>query len=199
VSARAIGPVVLEGRHVRLEPLTLEHLPDLLEVGLDPELWRWGLTPIRNEGDLRRYVEDALAERARGSSLPFAIVDRKSGRAIGSTRYGSVALEHHRVEIGWTWIGRPWQRTAINTEAKLLLLRHAFERLGCNRVELKTDALNAQSRAAILRIGAREEGTLRAHMVTSEGRVRDSVYYSIVAEEWPRVRADLEAKLAVRG
>lgn len=199
MSARVIEPVVLEGRHVRLEPLTLDHVPDLLEVGLDPELWRWGLTPIGSADDLRRYVEDTLAECEGGVSLPFAIVDRNSGRAIGSTRYGSVALEHRRVEIGWTWIGRPWQRTAINTEAKLLLLRHAFETLGCHRVELKTDALNQRSRAAILRIGAREEGTMRAHMMTSEGRVRDSVYYSIVADEWPRVRAGLEAKLARHG
>ncbi len=199
MNARVVEPVVLEGRHVRLEPLARDHVPDLLEVGLDPELWRWGLTPLKKEDDLRRYVEDALAERARGVSLPFAIVERASGRAVGSTRYGGVALEHRRVEIGWTWIGRPWQRTGVNTEAKLLLLRHAFETLGCNRVELKTDALNQQSRTAILRVGAREEGTFRAHMVTSEGRVRDSVYYSIVAEEWPRVRAGLEAKLARRG
>lgn len=192
-----LEPVTLEGRHVRLEPLAEDHVPDLLAVGLDPELWRWSLTPVRNERDLRRYVQDALAERERGVSLPFAIVERAGGRAVGSTRYGSIALEHRRLEIGWTWVARAWQRTAINTEAKLLLLTHAFETLGCGRVELKTDAMNRQSRAAILGIGAREEGTFRAHMVTSEGRVRDSVYYSIVAEEWPGVRLRLEERLAV--
>jgi len=194
----ALDPIVLEGRHVRLEPLARGHVPDLLAVGLDPRIWRWGLTPVRSEADLVRYMEEALAERDRGVSLPFAILEREGGRAVGSTRYGSIALEHRRVEIGWTWVAPAWQRTAINTEAKLLLLTHAFERLGCRRVELKTDALNAQSRAAILRIGAREEGTLRAHMITSEGRSRDSVYFSILAEEWPAARARLEAMLERR-
>jgi RimJ/RimL family protein N-acetyltransferase len=168
-------------------------------VGLDPDLWRWSLEPVQGAGDLRGYVERALAERDRGVSLPFAIIDRAGGRAVGSTRYGNIALEHHRLEIGWTWIARPWQRTAFNTETKWLLLRHAFETLGCLRVEFKTDALNEQSRAALLRIGAREEGTFRAHMVTTEGRIRDSVYFSILAEEWPAVGAALLHRLARGG
>jgi RimJ/RimL family protein N-acetyltransferase len=194
-----LAPVVLEGRHVRLEPLAIRHLPDLTAVGVDPDLWRWSLDPVCDAEDLRRYVEQALAERDRGDSLPFAIVPRTSGHAVGSTRYGSLAPEHRRLEIGWTWIARPWQRTAINTEAKWLLLHHAFERLDCSRVEFKTDALNERSRTALLRIGAREEGTFRAHMITSEGRIRDSVYFSIIAEEWPAVRAALEERLARGG
>lgn len=185
----------LVGRHVRLEPLSLDHLPGLCAVGLDPELWRIALSNVATEDDMRRYVETALDERARGASLPFAQVEAASGRVVGSTRLGNIVPEHRRAEIGWTWLARPWQRTAINTEAKLLLLGHAFETMGCNRVELKTDALNARSRAAILRLGAVEEGTFRRHMVTGSGRVRDSVYFSIIAEEWPAVRERLEARL----
>jgi RimJ/RimL family protein N-acetyltransferase len=141
------------------------------------------------------YIEAALNEEERGVSLPFAIVDKAAGRAVGSTRYGNIDRTNHRVEIGWTWIAREWQRTAINTEAKYLLLRHAFESLGCMRVELKTDSLNERSRAAILRIGAREEGVFRNHMVTASGRIRHTVYFSIIDSEWPAVKARLEAKL----
>jgi N-acetyltransferase len=127
--------------------------------------------------------------------LPFAQVEKTTGRVIGSTRYANIERAHRRLEIGWTWIARPWQRTAVNTESKYLLLRHAFETLGCVRVELKTDSLNAKSRAAILRIGAREEGTFRNHMITSSGRIRHTVYFSIVDAEWPEVRSRLERVL----
>ena len=188
--------VTLAGRHVRLEPLSLEHVPALCEVGIDPELWRWTLTSIRTPEQMRAYVETALRERDEGRSLPFATVDAASGTAIGSTRFGSVSLEDGRVEIGWTWVARPWQRTPANTEAKYLMLRHAFETLGCARVELKTDALNERSRAAILRVGATQEGVLRKHMRSQEGRMRDTVYFSILDDEWPAVRAGLEARLA---
>ena len=188
--------VTLAGRHVRLEPLSPEHVPALCEAGLDPELWRWTLTLIRTPEDMRAYVETALRERDEGRSLPFATVDAASGRAIGSTRFGSVSMADGRVEIGWTWVARPWQRTPVNTEAKYLMLRHAFEALGCVRVELKTDALNAKSRAAILRVGASQEGILRKHMRSQEGRMRDTVYFSILDDEWPAVRAGLEARLA---
>ena len=186
----------LAGRVVRLEPLSLEHLPALCEVGLDAELWRWTLSVVRSREDMRRYVEAALGEQAAGTALPFVIVDRTSGRVIGSTRYGNIAMRHRRLEIGWTWLGLAWQRTAANTEAKLLLLTHAFESLRCQRVEFKTDALNDRSRAALLRIGAREEGTFRRHSVTDEGRTRDSVYFSIVDSEWPEAKARLERMLA---
>ena len=144
---------------------------------------------------MRRYVEAALAEQAAGTALPFATVLREGDVVVGSTRFGSIAPEHRRVEIGWTWIAPPWQRTAVNTEAKLLMLRHAFETWGCRRVELKTNARNARSRAAMLRIGAREEGILRKHMINADGSARDSVYFSVVDDEWPAVRERLEAML----
>jgi len=190
-----VSPVTLEGRHVRLEPLAMAHLAGLAEIGLDEELWRWIPTAVRTKEEMEGYIETALREQERGVSLPFALMEPATGRAIGSTRYGNIDRIHHRVEIGWTWVGREWQRTAVNTEAKYILLRHAFETLGCIRVELKTDSLNEKSRAAILRIGAREEGIFRNHMVTASGRIRHSVYYSIVDAEWPAVKARLETKL----
>jgi RimJ/RimL family protein N-acetyltransferase len=144
---------------------------------------------------MSRYVLQALDELSRGIALPFVIVAQPSGEVVGSTRYGSVDLDNRRLEIGWTWITPRYQRTAMNTEAKLLLLTHAFERLGANRVELKTDALNQKSRHAIARLGAVEEGTFRKHIVTSSGRVRDTVYYSIIDTEWPAVKARLESRL----
>jgi N-acetyltransferase len=193
-----VEPVTLEGRHARLEPLTKAHLAGLAEVGLDEELWRWIPTAVRTREDMAAYIDTALDEQWRGVSLPFAILEKATGRAIGSTRYGNIDRTHHRVEIGWTWVAREWQRTAINTEAKYLLLKHAFEFLGCMRVELKTDSLNEKSRAAILRIGAKEEGIFRNHMITASGRIRHSAYYSIIDSEWPAVKARLEAKLSSR-
>ena len=191
-----VTPVVLEGRHVRLEPLSKEHLAGLARVGLDEELWRWIPMPIRTVEELAEYIETALEEQKRGVSLPFALIEKATGRAIGSTRYGNIDRTHHRVEIGWTWVAREWQRSAVNTEAKYLLLQHAFETLGCIRVELKTDSLNEKSRAAILRIGAKEEGIFRNHMITSSGRLRHSVYFSIVDSEWPAVKARIESLLS---
>lgn len=193
-----IAPVTLDGRYVRLEPLKKSHLAGLTAVGLDEELWRWIPVPVRMPEEMAAYIDTALDEQARGVSLPFAIVEKITGRPIGSTRYGNIDRTHHRVEIGWTWVGRDWQRTAINTEAKYFLLKHAFETLGCIRVELKTDSLNERSRAAILRIGAREEGIFRNHMITTSGRIRHSVYFSIVDDEWPGVKARLESLLNSR-
>jgi RimJ/RimL family protein N-acetyltransferase len=193
-----VEPVTLEGRHVRLEPLAKGHLAGLARVGLDEELWRWSPMPMRTTEEMVAYVETALQEQERGVSLPFAILETATGRAIGSTRYGNIDRTHHRVEIGWTWVARDWQRTAINTEAKYLLLRHAFETLGCLRVELKTDSLNEKSRAAILRIGAKEEGIFRNHMITESGRIRHSVYFSIIESEWPAVKTRLESMLNSR-
>ncbi len=191
-----IGPITLEDRAVRLEPLTHAHHRGLCEVGLEPELWKWIPYTVGTPDEMAAYIEKALDEQARGASVPFATIDKSTGRVIGSTRYMNIEREHCRVEIGSTWIGRAWQRTSINTEAKYLMLRHAFETVGCMRVEFKTDSLNEKSRAAILRIGAKEEGTFRNHMVMSTGRIRHSVYYSIVEAEWPGVRARLEQKLA---
>ncbi len=193
-----VTPVTLDGRHVRLEPLARGHLAGLAEVGLDEELWKWIPTQVRTVEEMAAYVETALNEQERGVSLPFALVEKATRRIVGSSRYGNIDRVNHRVEIGWTWVARGWQRTAVNTEAKYLLLRHAFETLGCIRVELKTDSLNERSRAAILRIGAREEGIFRNHMITSSGRLRHSAYYSIIDSEWPGVKAGLESALNSR-
>lgn len=189
-------PVTLEGEHVRLDPLTRDHIDALWDVGQDPSLWTWGTASVRSRDDMRRYVRSALAAQEAGTALPFVTIHKESGCVVGSTRFGNAAPVHGRIEIGWTWVAAPWQRTAVNTEAKLLLLRHAFGPLGCRRVEWKADALNERSRRAILRLGAVEEGTLRQHMVTSDGRVRDTVYFSVIAPEWPAVEARLVARLA---
>jgi N-acetyltransferase len=188
-------PIVLEGAYVRLEPLAIAHLEALTEVGLDPEIWRWTLSRLVTPDDMRHYVEIALDEQRTGVALPFATVERSSGRVVGSTRFHGIERTHRRVEIGWTWIARPWQRTAVNTEAKYLMLRHAFEVWGCMRVELKTNAKNERSRRAIVRIGATEEGTLRKHQINADGTPRDSVYFSIVDDEWPERKERLEAML----
>ncbi len=177
-----VAPVMLEGSHVRLEPLAKAHLAGLAQVGLEEELWRWIPVPVRTVEEMAAYIETALQEQERGVSLPFALMEKATGRAIGSTRYGNIDR----------------QRTAVNTEAKYLLLKHAFETLGCIRVELKTDSLNEKSRAAILRIGAREEGIFRNHMITAKGRIRHTVYFSIVDPEWPAVKARLESLLRSR-
>ena len=190
-----VKTVTLDGRNVRLEPLSITYLEQLCEVGLDEELWRWIPTQICSEADLRAYIEAALKGLRQGSMLPFATIEKRSGHAIGSTRYGNIDLKNRRLEIGWTWIAKDWQRTRVNTEAKFLMLRHAFETLGCIRVEFKTDRLNERSHNAILRIGAKEEGTFRKHVITASGRVRDSVYFSIVDTEWSAVKEKLEAKL----
>lgn len=193
-----IAPVAMEGRHVRLEPLTMDHLDALCEVGLDEDLWRWIPIQVRTRDEMAAYVRMALQWQADGTALPFATVERGAGRAIGSTRYMNIDKANRHVEIGGTWIGRAWQRTAVNTEAKYLMLRHAFEQLGCHRVELKTDVLNEKSRNAILRIGAKQEGIFRKHVVCASGRVRDSVFFSVIDSEWPDVKTALEAKLAQR-
>ncbi|HJU67922.1 MAG TPA: GNAT family protein [Gemmatimonadaceae bacterium] len=190
-----VSPVTLSGRYVRLEPLAPAHIEPLFAAANDPELWRWTLTHIGSIEDMRDYVNAALEGQRAGTALPFATIDASTGEVIGSTRFGNIDMPNRRVEIGWTWLCRDRQRTGCNTEAKYLMLTHAFDVLGCIRVELKTDALNAKSRAAILRIGAVEEGILRAHMVTASGRIRDSVMYSILSREWPDVRARLEEKL----
>ena len=191
-----VEPVTLEGRVVRLQPLGDAHLEGLCEAGLDDELWRWTLADVRTREEMRAYVEVALKGQTEGTILPFTILAQPSGLVVGSTRFGNIDRENRRVEIGWTWIGRRWQRTAVNTETKYLMLRHAFETLGCVRVEFKTDVLNQTSRRAILRLGAKEEGILRRHMITDSGRIRDTVYYSIIACEWAEVKTRLEAKLA---
>lgn len=193
-----LTPVTLAGAYVRLEPLTLAHLPALVAIGLDADLWAFTTTLVGTPDDMRRYVDAALADQARGTALPFVQIDAHTGQIVGSTRLANYEPLHHRVEIGWTWLARPWQRTAINTEAKRLLLAHAFDTISAARVELKTSARNARSRAAIARIGGVEEGTLRRHMINESGETRDTVYFSILRDEWPAVRAELDARLAAR-
>ena len=196
MSARRPIPVTLEGRHVRLEPLSLEkHFQGLLEIGLEPELWRWTLTVPSTREEFRAYLQEGLDEQARGKAVPFAVIERTSERVVGHTRYANIEPAHGRLEIGWTWYGLPWQRTPVNTETKLLLLTNAFEQLGMQRVELKTDALNERSRKAILRIGAKFEGIFRKHGVASSGRIRDTAYFSIIDDEWPEARRRLVERL----
>ncbi len=190
-----VEPVTLDGTHVRLEPLSLAHHSDLCTVGLDEDLVRLTQAYPTTPGGLRTYIETALSWQANGTAVPFAVISKAAGRAIGSTRYANIDRANRRLEIGWTWYGRDFQRTAVNTESKYLLLRHAFETLGCIRVEFKTDVLNERSRRALLRIGAREEGTFRHHMILADGRVRDTVYFSIIDGDWPGVKAQLAAKL----
>ena len=191
-----LEPVTLEGRWARLEPLSLDHLPELWEVARDPELWRLTVAQVHGEDDLRRYVGAALRAWEDGTALPFVTREAATGRVAGSTRFGNFEAHHRRVEIGWTWIGRPFQRTPLNTEAKYLMLRYAFETLRLNRVELKTDLLNQRSRNAMSRLGLKEEGILRKHMVTDGGRARDTVYFSAIDDEWPAMKLRLEEMLA---
>ena len=189
-------PRVLEGRTVRLEPLATDHIPALSPVAFDPDLWQITTSHIANDDDLRVFVDEALAQQRTGTALPFCIIEKSSGAAIGSSRFGNYDEANRRVEIGWSWVARAWQRTAANPEAKLLMLDYAFTGIGCLRVEFKTDALNARSRGALLKLGAKEEGILRSHMIVRGGRRRDSVYFSILVEEWPEVRERLVARLA---
>ncbi len=192
------GPVTLQGRLVRLEPLALEHVPGLARIGLDPAIHRWTRLRPTGEDDLRAWVGTALATATSGEEVPFTIVRQATGEPIGSTRYMAIAPEHRRLEIGWTWLGLDHQRTGANREAKRLLLAHAFETLGANRVEFKTDSRNDKSRAALLGIGAQFEGIFRNHMLTPQG-IRHSAWYSVTVEDWPAVRDRLEAGLAARG
>lgn len=190
-------PLALEGTFVRLEPLQAAHTAAFWDVAQDSlaDIFRWIPYRMETRADFDLLVEKAFAEQALGESVVFATVERASGKVIGSTRFMNIDRTNSRVEIGSTWIAPRWQRTAVNTEAKYLMLRHAFETWRCIRVELKTDALNQKSRNAILRLGAKEEGTFRKHLLTWTGRIRDTVYFSILDTEWPEVRARLEAQL----
>lgn len=193
-----VMPLTLEGSVVRLDPVRQEHTEMFWDVAKDnlEDIFRWIPYSMKTREDFERQVAKAFSEQERGESMVFATVERRSNRVIGSTRFMNIDRINRRVEIGSTWIAPTWQRTAVNTEAKYLMLRQAFEVWGCVRVELKTDALNEKSRNAILRIGAKEEGTLRRHVLTWTGRIRDSVYFSILDDEWPAVKARLEERLA---
>lgn len=184
-----VAPVTLDGRSVRLEPLAQVHAQGLYNRGREQSDWAYmPRACFVDLADTRQWIDEALA---RPDHVPFAIIEKHKNRPVGSTRFLTIRPEHRSLEIGWTWLGREWQRTAVNTEAKYLLLRHAFERLGCVRVEFKTDARNTRSQAAIERIGATREGVLRQHMIVQDNYLRDSVYFSVLDSEWPRVREHL--------
>lgn len=189
-------PVILEGKYARLEPLTLAHADDLFRAAQDEEIWRYMPAPTPSAvDDVRAWMQAALDLQARGAALPFAIVDRASERAIGSTRYLDISANDRHVEIGWTWLAKDFWRTPINTECKYMLLKHAFETLGCIRVQLKTDSRNERSQRAIERIGAVREGVLRRVVVMYNGYQRSSVFYSILDDEWDAVKKRLEEKM----
>lgn len=201
MSAEPPLPIELTGQYVRLEPLAMDHLGDLFVAGgRDEEVWRWQGGPApRTEAELGDKLGALLAAAGRGEYVPFAVVHRASGRAVGWTTYMDIDVDNERLEIGWTWYGRAYWRSPVNTESKLLLLTQAFEELGMGRVQLKTDHLNERSQKAIARIGARREGVLRRHRRRPDGSWRDTVYFSLLAEEWPEAKARLTARLSEGG
>lgn len=193
-TASWVQPVALRGKHVALEPLALEHVAGLQAAATDGELWKLWYTSVPSPDQAQAYVEKALALRDAGLAMPWAVRDG-TGEIVGSTRYGNVDAENRRVEIGWTWYAKRVQRSGLNTEAKLLLLTHAFETLGCHAVEFRTNWFNHASRNAIARLGAKQDGVLRGHMRMPDGSYRDTVVFSILASEWPQVKRHLQFKL----
>jgi RimJ/RimL family protein N-acetyltransferase len=191
------APFTLTGSRVTLIPLGLEHVDALCVVGLAPELWRGTTIRVETRADMEAYVQRALTAQDEGAAVPFAIVEKRTGQIVGTTRFHTLAPEHRKLEIGFTFLGVPWQRTGINREAKWLMLRHAFETWQCVRVQFTANAINAQSRAAIRALGATEEGILRHRRLSSHHGWCDLVYFSIIAAEWPDIRARLEQRLAV--
>jgi len=194
-----LGPVTLEGRIVRLEPLRSEHVADLLTAASDPDLWRWFPADLRGAGEMQKWVDSALDAERTGSEYAFRVILRESGQVVGSTRFLDIDRVNRSAEIGWTWYARSVWGSAVNPASKLLLLDHAFESWGAHRVYLKTDSLNERSRAAIEGIGGRFEGILRKHRVRRDGTFRHSAYYSILDDEWPDVRVLLEKRLDAAG
>lgn len=192
-------PVTLEGHGIRLEPLAYDHHDQLADAAADGRLWELWFTAVPEPDETRAYIADALAGQAAGHMLPWAVRELTSGRVIGSTRYHDIVAEIDRVEIGFTWYGQRWQRSHVNTGCKLLLLGHAFDTLACQVVGLRTDSFNLASQRAIEALGARKDGVIRHHRARRDGTVRDSVFYSILAIEWPDVKRHLELRLARRG
>ncbi|HVQ57028.1 MAG TPA: GNAT family protein [Pyrinomonadaceae bacterium] len=190
-----IEPITLTGELVRLEPMTMSHLDHLAAIATETSIWKYAPEKVDDREKMGRYIDQALKEQVSGKSLPFITKLSETGEIVGSTRFGNIDPSYLKAEIGWTWIAPKWQRSFVNTEAKFLMLAHAFEVWKCIRVEFKTDATNLRSRNAILRLGAVEEGTLRQHMITETGRFRDSVYFSILDKEWTSVKERLQDKL----
>lgn len=190
-------PLVLEGKWARLEPLKMEHAQELYEAAQHPEIWQWMPAPNpASVDDVRAWMKDALDGQAKNQFLPFAIIDRATNKAIGSTRFLDISAADRHVEIGWTWLGKNYWRSPLNTECKYMLLKHAFETLGCIRVQLKTDIRNVRSQNAIERIGGVREGVLRRVVIMYNGHQRSSVFFSILDDEWAAVKDKLEASMA---
>jgi RimJ/RimL family protein N-acetyltransferase len=192
-----IMPVTLSGKVIQLEPLCEAHVASLVKVGLEPEIWRYmRYGRVENDLQLRNWVLELLELKDKGTDLPFTVISLATGDAIGCTRYLNIDPDNRSLEIGGTWYGLAYQGTLVNTECKYLLLKHAFETLGCVRVWFKTDARNQRSQKAIERLGAVKEGILRNHMILPDGYIRDSVVYSILPNEWPQVKSKLEARIS---
>lgn len=191
-----VEPVTLNGQSVRLEPLSMQHYEALWAIGQDAELWKWTPYQITTPDKMHAYIKAALDGQEIGTALPFVTIWQATNQIVGSTRFGNIDTGNHHAEIGWTWVDRNWQRTPVNTEAKFLMLQHAFEQWHCIRVEFKTDELNKKSQRAIERLGAYREGIARHHVIVESGRLRNSVYYSIINDEWPQVKAHLQELLA---
>jgi N-acetyltransferase len=188
-------PMMLEGRFIRLIPLSLSHHKQLCAIGLEPALWQHTTIQVQTPDEMLRYIQTALNSQAAGSALPFVIILQATSEIVGTTRYHSIVREHQRLEVGFSWVGILWQRSPVNTEAKYLLLKHAFEKEQCQRVEFKADSQNERSCQALLRIGARQEGILRQYMRSPHKGVRDVALFSIIDAEWPQVKARLEQRL----
>lgn len=189
-------PTILQNKKARLIPLQREHFEELKSIAFDESLWKYTITKIYTEDDLRNYIDIAIEEREKFQSYPFVIYDVSTGKIAGSTRFGNISPVHHRVEIGWTWYAPVFQRTGLNRACKFELLQFAFEKLNCIRVELKTGSLNMQSQTAIAKIGATKEGILRKHMIQEDGSFRDTVYFSILQDEWPFIKHDIFKEFA---
>jgi N-acetyltransferase len=191
-----VEPVTLSGHYVRLEPLAMNHFDQLWAIAQDAELWKWTPYQITTPDKMHAYIKAALDGQEISTALPFVTLWQATNEIVGCTRFGNIDAGNRHVEIGWTWIERRWQRTPVNTEAKFLMLRHAFEEWRCLRVAFKADELDERSQRAIERLGARREGVSRQHVITESGRIRSSIYYSIIHDEWPPVKAHLQALLA---
>lgn len=186
----------LVGQFIKLIPMQIEHSKGLFDLAKGADLWRWYPTRVQNHQDMKILVEEALQEKEKGLCLPFTIIDLQTQNIVGSSRFFNISTKVRRLEIGWTWIAPPFQKTYANPESKLLMLEYAFETLGCVRVELKTDSRNLQSQAAMSKLGLVKEGTLRSHMMTFDGHHRDTVYFSVIKCEWPQLRDKLKLRLS---
>jgi N-acetyltransferase len=190
-----IEPITLVGKYIILRPTSIEDIDGLSNAARDGEIWNNSFTQFPNATEMSTYIQEMLDLSSKGIILPFVTVDKASNTIVGTTRYLNIDYENHRLEIGHTWIAKPWRKTYVNTEAKFLMLQYAFEKLGCIAVEIRTDVLNTVSRQAIQRLGAKQDGILRYHKIMRDGRIRDTVCYSIIKPEWKQVKENLIKKL----